>query len=202
MHRETTSPPGKQELENYEEIVVSTQSYSSSEWVEMNIWSSIIQGFHKYGLLRIVAGFSGDIESFYQSFLPIFSDKYKDLVNRLRGHFSEYLKGEQVNRIRLRDDFWLSPDRWFFYKLLLNYLNFYDFVEGTFPEYREAIDFQRAFIMPINEEKEIEYNGASFHYKFNGHFQGTFNSVTLEDHYKKHMKRLYSPKGPRSFYQI
>jgi radical SAM superfamily enzyme YgiQ (UPF0313 family) len=202
LHRESTAPPSQRELENLEKIVVSTQSYSSEDWVEMNVWSSLIQAFHKYGLLRFVASFSGSIEDFYESFFSVFNDNYNQIGDRLSDHFNEYLKGKRVNRIRFKDDIWLSPDRWAFYEILSGYLDFYEFVEAIYPQYFEAINFHRAFLVPLNEERIVEFNGNSFHYNFESLFRKTFPAVSFDNHYKEHMKRLYGPKGPRGFYKL
>lgn len=81
------------EIEEYSHIITSTRTMSTDDWIYMNLYSAVIQGFHHEGLLLCFALYLHQAQN-----VP-YSAFYQDLIRELAAH-PETVAGQAIARLQ------------------------------------------------------------------------------------------------------
>ena len=177
----------KRGIEEYEEIVTSTNSFTTEELKEMYILSWVVQTFHSFGVLEYIERYYEKtnelpIMKFYDSFLQycrtkesIFSRECQKLIKHVDNGYNG--KGWSHYDPQLGDIIW-PFDEASFLRLVLdknkliyeieNFINYFDHLHGFYTDHdilKDLVRFQVFLLTTRSDLEKIKSHDFNFNWK-------------------------------------
>lgn len=178
----------KEEVTEYSNLVIATETMSHAMWIKANLFSVCVQCFHNLGLLRALAMYNYFENSlsyfdFYSSLLEFFLSDKKSLVYKLLNAFSEALKDTVAGQWMYENPL-LGKITWFFeeglfLEIIMNFERFWKEIAPFLKNLRiegellsELILYQK-FLVKLPGEKDEIFN---FSYDFDSFFESAYKN--------------------------
>lgn len=179
----------KEEVTEYSNLVIATNTLSHEMWIKANLFSVCVQCFHNLGLLRAFAIYEYfenalSYYNFYTKLLEFFLSSEGSLVYDLLNTFSEALK-DTVSGQWMYENPLLGEITWFFeeglfLEIIMNFERFWQeiipFLKSLGVEDKllnELISYQKSLVKLPGEEDKI----FNFSYDFNSFFASAYKNT-------------------------
>ena len=177
----------KRGIEEYEQIVTSTNTFTTQELKEMYILSWVVQTFHSFGIFEYIERYYENmnglpIMKFYDSFLEycrtqesIFSREYQKLIKHVDNGYSG--KGWSHYDPQLGDIIWpfdeasflrLVLDRTKLISEIENFINYFDHLHGFHTDHdilKDLVSFQVFLLTTRSDLEKIKSHDFNFNWK-------------------------------------
>lgn len=193
------------EIREYADIVVGTSDMSRAEWIDCRMFTSVVKGFHSFGILLYIASFlhhegKADYKEFYKSLYSwIVENRFFQVYADLKKWYMKISEGnEDVNGFQeFRNSICIPPEEAAFLRMIEDIDNIYSELEAFLVRYlgedilcrEELLRFQRSVFCGIYDKK---YD--CLYEEYNYDFISYFNSVALGEHAVLTKKRFILTK--------